>query len=184
MKKLSDINEGFMTRSLNRNKSGEERLGNKLTTNINELSEVDMGDDYPYVFSDEVLDINGQTTFTFEEISKYRSQFEINGWRLPTYDDIYNQYLYIEKNVVYMELKNTMGGRKRIITWTNTKNENEFIVPIPSGFVSYVVDYNNDFALWFFESQFASRFRTLFTDKSDVNMYKHNCQIRLIKDKK
>ena len=83
MKKLSDINEGFMTRSLNRNKSGEERIESKITSNIGELNEVDLG---VVKISDEDVEINGEEIFTYYDMIKYKPYIEKLGWKILDFD--------------------------------------------------------------------------------------------------
>ena len=82
MRKLSEINEGFMTRSLNRNKSGEERLGNRINSNINELESVDL--DLDFLIADKDLEVDGKTLFTWDELLKLEKYVKSNGWRIPT----------------------------------------------------------------------------------------------------
>ena len=84
-----------MTRSLNRNKSGEERIENKITSNINDLVEVDLG--LPFYFADKDLIVDKSDNFQKEDVLRLLNHFEKNGWRLPTKKDFFNNVVS-EKN--------------------------------------------------------------------------------------
>ena len=86
MKKLSQINEGFLSKTLSRVKSGEERLEDRIESNIDEFEEIDLG--FPFVFADRNLVINGEDKFTWEDFESYRSYIEMQGWRLPNFEEL------------------------------------------------------------------------------------------------
>ncbi|MCM1217056.1 MAG: hypothetical protein NC548_21370 [Lachnospiraceae bacterium] len=92
MRKLSQINEGFLSKTLNRAKTGEERNEDKLPqNNIKNLKEVDLG--FPIVFANRDLIIGDKTDFTWFEFEEYRKSIENTGWRLPGWDEIIQYFL-------------------------------------------------------------------------------------------
>ena len=105
MKKLSKINEGMWKSGVNRSKSGEERLEDKLNTNIKTLKTVDMGSNagVDVLFADKDLEINGRTSFTYDEMKSYIPYIEKQGWRVPTYDEMHS---------FFMNCLITINGRK------------------------------------------------------------------------
>lgn len=80
------INEGFIGKTLNRYKSGEERIEDKVNSNINTLEGIDLG--LPFLIADTDLIINDKQSFTYEEMLKHVKFIESKGWRVPTDKDI------------------------------------------------------------------------------------------------
>ena len=83
------INEGLWSKGIERSKSGEERLGDKIDSNINSLEGIDIG--LPFLIADMDLEVEGKDTFNFDEMNHYnKSVIEKNGWRIPTIKDLQN----------------------------------------------------------------------------------------------
>ena len=80
------IKEGLWSKGLERAQSGEERIGDKIDSNINELNGVDLG--LPFLIADEDLKVENKDEFTFDEMNHYRKMIEKNGWRIPTIKDL------------------------------------------------------------------------------------------------
>ena len=126
MKKLSDINEGFMTRSLNRNKSGEERLEDKIHSNIDKLKGIDIG--LPFLISDDILEIDNKEKISFDEYNqKYRSFVEKKGWRLPNRYDILKINKMIHSVDIVVDRKISMGGDK-MYTYISHRRKPDVVV--------------------------------------------------------
>lgn len=91
------VNEGFINKTLKRVRTGEERIEDKITTNIDEFSEIDLG--FPFVFADRVLEVDGKDMMTNLELMSYMKTInkKNTGWRLLTRDDIYNNFLTEKK---------------------------------------------------------------------------------------
>ena len=82
MIKLSEINEGFWKDGIKRAKSGEERLEDKLVSNIHQLKPIDMG--FRFLVADDVLSIDDIEYFDEDRLQEYKNFIHENGWRLMT----------------------------------------------------------------------------------------------------
>lgn len=107
MKKLSQINEGMWKSGINRAKSDEERLEDKLNTNIKTLKTVDMGSNagVNVLFADQDLEIDGRTSFTYDEMKSYIPYIEKQGWRIPTYDEMHSFFMNCLITINYRRFK-------------------------------------------------------------------------------
>lgn len=82
------INESLWKSGINRSKSGEERLEDKIHSNIKELKPVIFSDSYTYAFADKDFEIEGKTEFTWDEVEELKPHFEKHGWRLIREDEV------------------------------------------------------------------------------------------------
>ena len=94
------INEGLWSKGIERSKTGEERMEEKIISNIDTLNGIDLGEDF--LISDEYLSINGEDRFTLDEYRQYEEFIHSKGWRLPELDDIKtlgfsNRYISFDK---------------------------------------------------------------------------------------
>ena len=74
------LKEGFLSKTYDRYRTGEDRLEDKIITNISKFKEIDMG--FPFVFADIDLEVNGNDKFTWDEIMQYQEQINKTGWRM------------------------------------------------------------------------------------------------------
>ena len=88
MKKLSKINEGLWKSGIERSKTGTERLEDKPNTNIEELKEIDLYDDLPFVFADNDIKVNGESKMDGDVFWLCKKEIEKSGWRVPTINDL------------------------------------------------------------------------------------------------
>ncbi|MCM1217055.1 MAG: hypothetical protein NC548_21365 [Lachnospiraceae bacterium] len=89
VKKFNDfINEGFLSKTINRAKSGGARIEDKLPpNNLKDLKPIDIG--LPFLIADDVLWINKTKFFSLnDETYSLIDKIEKTGWRLPTVDDV------------------------------------------------------------------------------------------------
>ena len=143
MKKLSQIQEGFLSKTINRSKSGEERIEDKIQTNISEMKEVDMGN--PYLnFADIDLEINGENMFTWEEYLKYKKYIESTEWRLPVVNSLFKNDWYKINRVNYTEEELDNGDRIYSGTSKNTGETLSFLVEDMYLYGQYMIDGNYD----------------------------------------
>ena len=87
MKKLSHIEEGFLSKTLGRAKSGEERIEDRITSNIDDLEEINLGD---IKIADEDIEINGEEVFTYYDMIKYKPYIEQHGWKILDLETMVN----------------------------------------------------------------------------------------------
>lgn len=98
IKKFEDfVNEGLWKSGIERSKSGEERLEDKVNSNIKDLKPVDIGQNF--LISDKPLELNGSNMIDARDfIENYQDYFKKHDWRMLTSDDIdeirtyFNQY--------------------------------------------------------------------------------------------
>lgn len=135
VKKFNEfINEGFLSKTVNRAKSGEERIEEKVNSNLSELEEIDMG---VAIFADKDVIINDKDKFTRSEMESYIPFFEKNGWKVLTIDvvdnlkikDIFpfdNQYVKViskeTNNVLIFDIGERIG-RKNFRHWWVTGSD-------------------------------------------------------------
>lgn len=62
-----------------------EREEDKFVTNIADMKEIDLGDDFPVVFADRDLVVNGIEYFNFKETVEMYEKIKETGWRMPDY---------------------------------------------------------------------------------------------------
>lgn len=80
------VTEGFWKDGIKRSKSGEERLEDKINSNISNIKESeDIG--LSFIISDQDFVYNGQEEFTEKEVYELLPIFEKYGWRLPKMHD-------------------------------------------------------------------------------------------------
>ena len=115
---------------MKRAQTGEERIEDKIDSNINSLQGVDVG--LPFLIADMDLEVDGKTTFSFDEMKHYKNTIiEKNGWRIPTIEDLqYNldkpflKFTY--EDYTYIELKNTKNNNSVIFDFPK-KTINEIL---------------------------------------------------------
>lgn len=75
---------------INRAKSGEERIGDRINSNIYDLKMVDLDSKLPYYVADALLEIDGKNEFLYTDfLYNERKKFvEKHGWRIPNIADI------------------------------------------------------------------------------------------------
>ena len=71
---------------IERSKTGQERLEDKVNTNIKELKEIDWG--LPFVIADSDLELNGSKNILMEDLKLHRDKIEKLEWRFMTEDDV------------------------------------------------------------------------------------------------
>ena len=64
---------------------GGVREEDKFITNIKDMKEVDLGDDFPVVFADRDLFVNNFDTFSFDEMKEIYGNIKEAGWDMPDY---------------------------------------------------------------------------------------------------
>lgn len=64
---------------------GGAREEDKFITNIKDMKEVDLGDDFPVVFADRDLFVNNFDTFSFDEMKEIYGNIKEAGWDMPDY---------------------------------------------------------------------------------------------------
>lgn len=80
VKKYSEfVGEGFVNKTLKRTRLGDERQEDKISTNIDQFKEVDLG--FDFVFADRNLVINGEEEMTYKELLSYYDYLKTTGWR-------------------------------------------------------------------------------------------------------
>lgn len=85
------VNEGFMSKTYDRIKKGEERTEDKIVHNVGQWKEIDLG--FPFVIAGECLVVNREGLFEYEELLKYMKVINKTGWRLPTKEDIQKSFV-------------------------------------------------------------------------------------------
>lgn len=80
------IKEGLWSKGVDRSKSGEERLENKVVLNTNEFKEIDLG--FPFVFANIDLTVDGDEKITWLKFEDIKLQIERTGWRLPGWHEL------------------------------------------------------------------------------------------------
>lgn len=89
------MSKGFWKSGINRAKSNKERLEDKLNTNIKTLETVDMGSncDINILFADRNLEVDGRTTFTYDEMMSFIPYIKKHGWRIPDADEMHTFFM-------------------------------------------------------------------------------------------
>lgn len=62
-----------------------ERAEDKFETNIKDLKEVDLGKDFPLIFANEDLIVNGENKFDWYFVESILDKIKKTGWDLPPY---------------------------------------------------------------------------------------------------
>lgn len=120
MIKLSQIDEGFLSKTYDRYKNGYERKESKLNSNLYTIEGIDL--DLPFLIANEDLIINDQYKFDWNELQSYMETINKYGWRLPTWKEIDS----IEKNkdniVFYIEQQSHDTYIVKVISKSNKEN--------------------------------------------------------------
>ena len=94
MKKLSQINESLWSKGIERSKSGNERIEDRLqNTNLYNLKSIDLG--LSFLLSDNYFEIDGKNKFLGEELNELLPEIKKTGWRLMTLDEVKELQEYI-----------------------------------------------------------------------------------------
>ena len=136
MRKLSQINEGLWSKGIERSKSGDERIEDKLPkNNIKELKPVDLGLDF--LIADNRLSLNGKEFFKLNDIYHYLPNIEKTGWRLPTIDEV-NELCNLE----YCKY----NSKDNLVTFFNSNDLSIMISfnPTKDSFFSYSSGWKED----------------------------------------
>ena len=88
--KETPLKEGLWSAGMKRVENNEDRLENKVNSNIKKLGEIDLG--FPFVFADKDFEVSGDNKFTWEQVQGFLPHIEAHGWRLLSDDDVYNFY--------------------------------------------------------------------------------------------
>ena len=203
VKKFNEfIEEGFLSKTINRSKTGEIRLEKKLpSNNINQFKEIDL--DLPIVFADKDLVINGKDKFTWEEVEDYKEGIHYLGWRLPTWDEV-KKYFLKKKSASSYELQDDFNIKKEydeykgdILHIYKLKNQsNQLDIPITTLGQRYWADWSETFdekldedtlkkrdtarAYVFYNPDYVHEKDIIFTTNEEK---KNKIKVRLVKDK-
>ena len=94
MKKLSQINESLWSKGIERSKSGNERIEDRLqNTNLYNLKSIDLG--LSLLLSDNYFEIDEKNKFLVEELNELLPEIKKTGWRLMTLDEVKELQEYI-----------------------------------------------------------------------------------------
>ena len=94
MKKLSQINESLWSKGIERSKSGNERIEDRLqNTNLYNLKSIDLG--LSFLLSDNYFEIDEKNKFLVEELNELLPEIKKTGWRLMTLDEVKELQEYI-----------------------------------------------------------------------------------------
>ena len=112
MKKLSQINEGMWSKTFDRARTGDERIENKIITNIDEIKPVELHDKLKLRFADDILIYDNKDIFTEKEmlelqdgfLKKFNDRPGFNFWYVPHEGNI-KDMLKI-KSIKYLEDEN------------------------------------------------------------------------------
>lgn len=142
MKKLSQINEGFLSKTINRSKTGEARIEDRIDSNISDLKEVDFG--LSFVFADKDLLIDGKCIIKYDIIKEHlNGVFKSTGWRLPNMDELTDAL-----NSVEIEYHTDHTGKNSFRTISGTckkTGETLSFSDISPVYASpYLIDYEQD----------------------------------------
>lgn len=80
------------TKLYKRWEGGELRKEDEFRSNTDDLKPVDLGKDFPVLFADADLIVNGADKFTWDEVESMIPKIEKTGWRLPTYAEIQKMF--------------------------------------------------------------------------------------------
>lgn len=179
------INESLWKKAIERSKTGEVRLGDRISSNIDELKPVDLGSDFPFVFADVDLIIEDKDRFNLNQYEDYMSGLNFQGWRLPNYEDIKkveNGFKKLEYQTQEIHVKK-IPHRKIWGTSEETGESLVFIIPIIHG-EYYMLDdtqYSPDSKIcdvWYVGESLNDSF-----GKFNTSTITYKKPIRLIKDK-
>ena len=90
------IEEGFLSKTINRSKSGEERKEDMISSNIDQLKPIEIHNKLDIKFADDILIYNNKDVFTEKEmlelqdgfIKKYNDRPGFDFWYVPHENDI------------------------------------------------------------------------------------------------
>ena len=85
------IKEGLWSKGIERSKTGEERLGDKLVTNIDQLNWIDLG--FDFLISDVNFEIDGNEKITYIELENAFSHIKSKGCRVPGWHELKSSLL-------------------------------------------------------------------------------------------
>lgn len=102
-KYFSQMNESLWKSGINRAKTGEERIEDKINSNISSLNGIDLG--FNFLIADDTLEIEDERVFTLDDIKKYKDVIAKYGWRLMTVEECqliaYNSRFKVENGGKY-----------------------------------------------------------------------------------
>ena len=163
----NELNEGLWSKGINRSKTGEERLEDKLNSNIKNLKEIDLG--LPFLIADDDLTIQHIDEFTHSDMERYKEFVESHGWRFPTCEELQD---YINSDF----LEYTDGNDSMVIFSKKTKQSVTFNKDTKFKSMHWCVSDNE--VKWVISGQFACC-SMFYVEIHDGVTY----HIRLIKDK-
>ena len=179
--KQKSMNEGLWSKGVERSQTGEERLGDKVNSNIKELKEIDLG--FDFVFADKNLILNGEEELSYDDIKHYIEYIQNNGWRLMTREDAKTASKLSPEHSDILFSVNNNEVRARL------KNTDEYLsLPLSSQYTYYMLDKIYDdgrifsWVLCKTKHYVTGRFNSAGTSKLvDCN---EKIFVRLVKDKK
>ena len=86
------------TKLYKRWKGGEVRKEDEFHSNIDDFKTVDLGKDFPVLFADVDLQVDGVVKFTKEEVISMIPKFKKAGWRLPRNNELRKMFLTPKDN--------------------------------------------------------------------------------------
>lgn len=175
MKKLSQINEGFLSKTINRARTGEDRKEDKIKSNIEQLEPVDLG--LPFLIADKDFELdeeveNQNKKFKWSEVEQLKPMFNKHGWRLPTLKELQK---YINQSFLDYEEVPTKQGAK--ITIRNIDTHEKLYINPETWFAHL---YWCEFEMVWKINIGRNRINSIF--ETTPKMYTFN-NIRLVKDK-
>lgn len=81
-KEMRKLSESMWADAHRKNIGIEARKEDEYRFNIKDFEEVDINPDFPVVFADRDLEVNGENGFTWDEVEKMIPEIEKTGWRL------------------------------------------------------------------------------------------------------
>ena len=179
MTKLSQINEGLWSKGIERSKTDNERIEDKIDSNIDELIPVDLG--FPFLIADKDFKIKDEKYhwFSYDDMKKYLKYFKKHGWRLLTNNEIKEYFLdetQHKKSEIILKFK-ANGGNKFSFFLQNYPNKNEVELSLDAWYgINYWIN-DDSTIVKFLNNAHGTDIRLLEIDKTD------KCHIRLVKDK-
>lgn len=80
------------TKLYKRWKGGEVRKEDEFHSNIEYLKPVDLGKDFPVLFADVDLQVDGNNKFMWEDVILMIDEIKKTGWRLPNYNEMHKMF--------------------------------------------------------------------------------------------
>lgn len=109
------ISEGLWKPAIQRTKSGEKRIGDRMNSNISNMVAIDVG--MKIEIADIDLEIEGEEQFTWGHLYEVYDQVLKLGWRLPTKSEIDR---ILSKFIFYSE---RTDDDKKLIYFKSKKNQ-------------------------------------------------------------